>query len=695
MAWKLFGHKTTPAQLPAELRSILAQMQRERVAFEALTAGARDSAQQLAALSQPLAEAQKVVVELEGRIKALERLVPVLATLDEQTEGVSRTQHRTETQVERTAEEVKRLHGEIEQLRATFDAALALKGDLTSLLASAPGLKTLRVDADTLTGQVRDLSSTFDRARQRQDELNRAGEAAAARLHTLEERQQHVQGGVAAAQVRVTGLEEGFAHLTQAATDAADTKRQLGTLKALADDVTQKVAVLEQQRDMVDRAIGQAMRLDEVMRDIDAKIRTHEGNAESLGSLETRVTELRALHADLLARSQEISARHEQIVQTDRQLHGRLSGLRDEAQQTVKRFEGDAAQLAQTVERMTERAARLEQAQPAFDAALRDFASLKGTHQEVKDALGRMRVAESEIGRVREAQAGTKAWLTDVTESVEVLRGELAAVEGMKPTVESVRRDADRLSHAMAQIESRRRLVEQLNTRLSDLTTTAAQLDERTGGLVARMDTADQQFQAVTAHATEAARIEKLVPTVIGTVERAERRMTQVDGAVRALEARAQRLEALAEETRALGRELELRRTALDSATEHLERASELRAEAATIARQLEERAGQVNGALAGATDRTAALSTTLDDLESRAGNLRFVHKRMAEFEEHLAKWHASQAQLMQALEHTAQRQATVDALQADLYRLFEVAQRTVDHVRAIAAVNTGQVKSA
>jgi DNA repair exonuclease SbcCD ATPase subunit len=286
---------------------------------------------------------------------------------------------------------------------------------------------------------------------------------------------------------------------------------------------------------------------------------------------------------------------------------------------------------------------------------------------------------------VREAQAGTKTWLTDVTQSVEALRDELAAVEDMKPTVESVRRDADGLSHAMAQIESRRQLVEQLNTRLSRLAAAAAQLDDRTGGLLARMEMADQQFQAVAAHAEEAARIEKLVPTVIGTVDGAERRMTQMDAAVRALEARAQHLEALAEETRALGRELELRRTALDSATEHLERASELRAEAATIAQQLEERAGQLNGALTGATDRTAALTTTLDDLESRAGNLRFVHKRMAEFEGQLAKWHASEAQLMRALEQTAQRQATVDALHADLYRLFEVAERTVDRVRSIA----------
>src|SRR2546429_501573 len=211
MAWKLFGRETTPAQLPAELRSILAQMQRER---------------------------------------------------------------------------------------------LALKGDLTSLLQSADGLKSLSADADTLTGQVRDLSNTFDRARQRQDELNRAGEAAAARLHALEERQQQVQGSVGAAQTRVTGLEEGFAHLTQAAADAADTKRQLGTLKALADYVTQKVAVLEQQRDVVDRALGKATQLDDVMRDIDAKIRTHEANAKSLGALETRVTDLQALHGDLL-RSEE------------------------------------------------------------------------------------------------------------------------------------------------------------------------------------------------------------------------------------------------------------------------------------------------------------------------------------------------------------------------------------------------------
>src|SRR2546428_11988612 len=87
MAWKLFGHETTPAQLPAELRSILAQMQRERVAFEGLTTGARDATQQLTQITQPIAEAQKVVAELQGRGKALERLVPDPVTFDDENQG--------------------------------------------------------------------------------------------------------------------------------------------------------------------------------------------------------------------------------------------------------------------------------------------------------------------------------------------------------------------------------------------------------------------------------------------------------------------------------------------------------------------------------------------------------------------------------------------------------------------------------
>src|SRR5881396_1114577 len=79
---------------------------------------------------------------------------------------------------------------------------------------------------------------------------------------------------------------------------------------------------------------------------------------------------------------------------------------------------------------MTQRVARLEKAQPTVTAVLQDVASLKGTHEAVKGAIEQVQVAESEMARVREGQAGTKAWLASATESLNALRAELAAVEG-------------------------------------------------------------------------------------------------------------------------------------------------------------------------------------------------------------------------------------------------------------------------
>src|SRR5437773_10645101 len=122
-AWKLFGKDVTTEQLPAELRAILAQMQRERVAFETLANNARESAQNLSALAQPITDAQKVVSELQARVRALELLTRVLATLDGETESVSRVQRRSETLVTHTAGDANRRRTETEELHGTVGQA--------------------------------------------------------------------------------------------------------------------------------------------------------------------------------------------------------------------------------------------------------------------------------------------------------------------------------------------------------------------------------------------------------------------------------------------------------------------------------------------------------------------------------------------------------------------------------------------
>src|SRR3989442_5642600 len=147
------------------------------------------------------------------------------------------------------------------------------------------------------------------------------------------------------------------------------------------------------------------------------------------------------------------------------------------------------------------------------------------------------------------------------------------------------------------------------------------------------MQGADERFGSLAARADEAARIEKLVPAAVATVERAERRVGEVDSAVTGLESRAHNLEGLAERTRALSQELELKQTALDKATEHLDRVAQLREQAAAAAQQLEEHSGQLGAAVSTAGNRLIELTATLDELDNRAGGLRFAPKRVAPVE--------------------------------------------------------------
>src|SRR2546426_9368037 len=134
----------------------------------------------------------------------------------------------------------------------------------------------------------------------------------------------------------------------------------------------------------------------------------------------------------------------------------------------------------------------------------------------------------------------------------------------------------------------------------------------------------------------------------------------------RSLESRAHNLEGLAERTRALGQELELRQAALDKATEHLDRVAQLREQAASAAQQLEERSSQLGTAVTTAGNRLLELTATVDELDNRAGGLRFAQKRMEQFEEQLAKGEAGELLHKGAVEPIGPCTDKVDYIKGD-----------------------------
>ena len=83
-----------------------------------------------------------------------------------------------------------------------LEQALALKNDVAGFLELGGGFKALRMDADSLSGAVRELTQGFDQVRARQEELRKTSEAVSSRFSAFEDRQQDVQRSVAETESR-------------------------------------------------------------------------------------------------------------------------------------------------------------------------------------------------------------------------------------------------------------------------------------------------------------------------------------------------------------------------------------------------------------------------------------------------------------------------------------------------------------
>ncbi len=408
--------------------------------------------------------------------------------------------------------------------------------------------------------------------------------------------------------------------------------------------------------------------------------------SERVSDLRSAVKECEARFAVLDAASQGTAAVQAQVRSLTEQTgelsqelvrlaeeNRRISVMRENAEH-LETLAGDTA----------ERMHRIEALKPQLDEAVRQLAMLKGTHEMLADGLEQMRLAQSEMIRVRESHAETQGWLIVTDGWTRKVEAQIEQLRGMEPTVERIRGEVEEVQAAMADIDQRRVTMEEIHRRLGELGGLCAELKERAEGLRGRMDGAEQRFGQLAAHAEEAEQVAETMSTVAASVGAAERRLESVDESVRALEGRTNQLDELEERIRVLGQELEQRQGALDKATEHLTRASALRQESADTAQRLEELTRTIGGTLQKADTQAQGLDKLTGELAKRADALKPVERQLLQFEGLLGHWESAQAEAAKGLEQTLARQGAVDALEAQVRHVFDLADRAVEHAQTI-----------
>jgi chromosome segregation ATPase len=367
------------------------------------------------------------------------------------------------------------------------------------------------------------------------------------------------------------------------------------------------------------------------------------------------------------------------------QLSVELARLSEEATRLAS-LRQDVERIGGVTEQVSGQMERIYQLKPDVDQAVQHLVALKGTHELVADGLEQMRVAYEEMSRLRESHAEAQArltagdaWIRKVEEQV----NELAALE---PEVARIRGEVEQVRGAMTDITSKGEVVSDLGRRLDHVGVAGDQLAERMKDLEGRVHGAESRFMQLAKKSEVADRVAETVADVAESVAEADRRIGAMDGAVRALEGRTSQLDEIESRIRMLGQELEQRRGALEKASEHLSQATQLRKQSAETAHRLEEVARTIGAALVDAEERAGKLQRTSGELESRAAALKAIERPMAHFEELLASWESAQEEAARALEQTLGRQAAVEALEAQVKHVFELAERAVSDVQTIGS---------
>jgi DNA repair protein SbcC/Rad50 len=410
--------------------------------------------------------------------------------------------------------------------------------------------------------------------------------------------------------------------------------------------------------------------------------------SERIADLRNAVKECEARLATLDAASQGTAAVQAQVRSVGEQisqLADEVAAISEEATR-ASTLRQDVARLDSLAGELGSRMRRIDEIRPGVEQAVEQLSSLKGTRELLADGLEQMRVAYEEMSRLRESHGETQAWLANADVWTRKVQTQVKELSGLEPVVERIRMEVEQVKKSQEQIEIGRDIVQQVHSGLLEVGSMNNELKERTDSLRGRMEAAEARFVQLARQSEGAQRLSDTISVVTASVEDAERRVGLVDESVRSLESRTQQIDQVEERIRLLGQELEQRQGALDKATEHLSRASGLRKEAAEAAQRMEDITRTVSATLSHAQEQAGVLQRVSGELDTRATALKAIDRQLIHFEELLGKWESAQTEAAKALEQTLARQAGVEAIEAQVKHVFDLAERTVEDVQTIGS---------
>ncbi len=468
-------------------------------------------------------DAQRVQSEMEGVSHSVEMALSLKNDITRFTELVPDTKQQL-GDLEALASRVTAQIETVEQQRDAIDrgteSAKELAHTLEELEAHAQALQSLDAEVLERSKQIRSHQVQIDAQDQATLEELAAIRAAVRKgltqvelanqeFESLNQRVAKLRGELTDLETQIAPLEESRHTVTEVRSHANDLSAQLSTIadecrgladlearvedvKSLHAEVLQRSEqVAARQEEIDDGAVAALEQMTAIREDVDRNIERVETANRGFDSVSRQTEEVRETLEDFDTRLRSLDESRQAISKVQGEaddLSTRLGAVADECSrldqeaERIRSIGGHIDELDEAVHGVEQRVVRIEQVRTEVDDMSRDLADLSRKSEAITDAMKQARLARNEISQMRDEQAETEKWMTRVQGSVDSLRHSVEDLFGMKPMVESVREEAERVSQAVTAIDSRRELLEEMDKRFGELESLGVRLDEGPAG---------------------------------------------------------------------------------------------------------------------------------------------------------------------------------------------------------------------
>jgi chromosome segregation ATPase len=577
--------------------------------------------------------------------------------------------------------EMDELQGRMKSMDDKIERVLRLREQLDQFLGQESAVDALRGDADELRTQLTDFAENITRMRAQADDALTAHRHSTSRLDAFNEDSQAATSRLEEVERRVQSVSRALEPVDIAVTAVPDLQHRLAVLKALADQVGQKTAMLEQQREAVDRAATQISQLTRLDRELDTWLRRQEEQIRRFGSIEAKIAEVQAVQAKVLARSEELQAMSQQTEEAQQSARQSLNDLREQMRKSSESFELENRGLHAVSERIADLRNAVKECEARFavlDAASQGAAAVQA---QVR-ALGEQSTAlNGEIVRIAEdarrlGSLGGDVGRLDAT--VGEVTSRVRRIEELRPGIEEAVRD-------LASLKGTREIMadglEQMRLAYEEI----ARLRETHGETQAWLANTDVWTRKVQAEVKELSAMEPAVERIRAEVDQVKGAMADVDArreVVEDVRGRLAELGAMSGELKDRTDTLKGRMDAAETRFVHL-------AKQADDAQLVSDSLAGTTTAVEAAERRLGGVDASVRALESRTQQLDDMEERIRILGQELEQ---RQGALDKATEHLAHASALRQQAAETAQRLEELT-RTIGRTLDDAEERSGELR--